>query len=92
MKIIGESRESFIIECDKDEAYNLIGFYSRYSDKPKKLEVGDEIRVHDMYQKLNNLAYFQRDFQNVSKQLRAFADILEEIDPLVKGKLNEEIQ
>lgn len=88
MKIIGESREGYIIEASKDEVANLIGYYSKYDDK-FKISVGDKINISGMYQQLYNLKNNQPRLKEIVKTLRNLADLLEPVCPVIEAQIKE---
>jgi RNA polymerase-interacting CarD/CdnL/TRCF family regulator len=83
MKVIGKNDEGFIVEMSEDEAYNLTGYYSRYSDDKKKIQVGDEITIHEMYQQLYKLEWNRKDIKEAQNKLRKAADNLETVVPVI---------
>lgn len=50
MKIIGASKDTYIVEMTKDEAANYAGHYSAYEHE-RKWEVGTVLPMGDIYQK-----------------------------------------
>ena len=40
MKILGKTKDGFIMEASLTEVANLLGFYSEYADKFPKIVVG----------------------------------------------------
>ncbi len=86
MKIIGESEDNFILEADKREVANLIGYYSEYGENRGK--VGDEIAVSKMFRQLYDLAAQDREIQNMRESLIKAYRYLELVAPL-KIKLDK---
>lgn len=68
MKIIGKHENGFILDAGKEELANLTGYHSEF--KIEDIDVGAEIRVHEMYQQLYDLS-------NVKDQMNAMADKLD---------------
>jgi len=89
VEIIGKARRGFILEADEDEVYNLIGYYSKYSDKAPRLEVGDTINVSDMYNQLYNLKSAERCLASTAKELRSIADYLEVVKPVTTANASD---
>ncbi len=85
MKVIGITQNGFILESSRDEVANLIGFYSAYSDKAKinDLKTGTEIKVSDMYSQLYGIAAIRRKITDAQKELRAAADKLDPVVPIL---------
>jgi hypothetical protein len=82
MKIIGESTESFIIEASKNEVANLLGYYSKYSDRKPPVVVGNEIKINEMYTQLYELSRRKDDLKKMHDSLIEYASYLLEIDPI----------
>jgi hypothetical protein len=86
MKIIGESERTFILEANHTEVARLIGFFHQSTDgAPRNLRVGLEIRVSAMYERLYYLEQSKGELERMAKQLRAQADLLESIDPVIQA-------
>lgn len=83
MKIIGKTDKGFILEAAKSEVCNLIGYYSEYSEKLPKLDVGTEVRVHEMYQQLYTLENQQGQLKKLGKTLEEYASTLQTINPVI---------
>jgi len=81
MKIIGKTKEGFILEAKAREVARLTGYYSEYTDK-LKLEPGKEIQVHEMYDQLYNLSHAKKEIISVQNTLRSIANDLDEIVPV----------
>jgi excinuclease UvrABC helicase subunit UvrB len=87
MKIIGLTgkpygENKFIMEVPEEEAYKLIG-HSSYSHQGKKLEVGDTIKVSEMYDRLTSIKYNEAQLEKSAALLRASADLLDKALPAV---------
>jgi len=89
VKIIGESRNGYILEVSKDEVANLIGYSSQYNTKYKPLSVGDEVLVSKMFRQLYDLQNNQPELQKVVGTLRNLADLLEPICPVIEAQIKE---
>lgn len=82
MKVIGETRDGFILEAKKDEVLNLIGYYSQYTDGRPRIEVGSEIHIDKMYSQLRHLSFHKKEIMEMQARLRAAATLLDEVDPI----------
>ena len=91
MKIIGESKEGYIIEAHKDEIARLIGYYGEYAlrEKGKRVSVGDEININGMYWQLYNLKNNQPKLKEIVKTLRNLADLLEPVCPVIEAQIKD---
>ncbi|WP_117017111.1 hypothetical protein [Aeribacillus pallidus] len=89
MKIIGESKDGFIIEASRGEIDNLLGFYSEYSSGYKKPKVGDEIEVSKMFSKLYHLEKNKHSINYIVSTIRDLANVLEPLGPVVKNLVDE---
>ncbi|WP_044893010.1 MULTISPECIES: hypothetical protein [Bacillales] len=89
MKIIGESKDGFIIEASRGEIANLLGFYSEYSSGYERPKVGDEIEVSKMFSKLYHLEKNKHSIDSIVKTIRGLADVLEPLGPVVKNLVDE---
>lgn len=89
MKILGEARKhcdtNFIVEVSKDELANLCGYYVRGADGCPKFEVGDEIPISEMYQRLYSLKRAEGDIALVTGTLQGIIDNLQLINPIIKS-------
>jgi hypothetical protein len=74
MKIIGESKEGFILEANKHEVANLKGFYSILSTG-FTIKVGDDIQIESIYQRY-------RAFEDLIKSDR-FKDALNRLEDTI---------
>ena len=89
MKVIGTTTGGFILTASDNEIANLIGYYSGYTVKSKfnkreVVNVGDDIRVHAMYESLSELAGKVKTMEQVRASLRAVAASMEIVDPLLR--------
>lgn len=84
MKIIGISKNGFILEAEENEVSKLIGYGSIYSDGVReKLKVGAEIKVAAMYGQLYDLSREQDRLKDIASKLRTAADLIGTLpDPL----------
>lgn len=88
MKIIGKTRHGFIVEASETEVANILGFYGPYypSGCPK-LEVGNEIKVSDLYERLHAMRKSEVTLADCRKSLRSLADLIDPIDNLIEAAL-----
>lgn len=96
MKIIGTNDNGgFIITAHKDELANLIGYYG-YLSIPDvrrsggRLQVGDEIKVDEMYAQLYRLARLSGEADQAKKCLAAAIELFTVIDPVVMKIIEKE--
>lgn len=88
MKIIGKAEEGFILQATKTEAYNLVGYYSEYGTPEKRLEVGQEIQVNEMFKHLYYLNSHNKRIKEVIDKLNETANQLKEVDPILESIKN----
>ena len=87
MKIIGTTSTGFIIEASSRDVFNLIGFYSEYSDNKPGLKPGDSICISKMYQQLYGLSNNQKTIDGVIKTLTDVIGLLLVTNPVMKELL-----
>lgn len=87
MKIIGKTADGFIIEAEKDEVANLLGTYYFSSEMPH-LDIGTKIKVSKMYDQLRALKCHPAEIAGMQAKLRAAADLLNAVNPLVLPLVN----
>jgi hypothetical protein len=94
-KIIGTTPNGFVLDISRDEVAKLIGYYSpcsysgEYRSEPKRKEpeVGDVIKVAEMYNHLRELASHSGDLRAVATKLRVSADLIDTLPvPLTTAK------
>lgn len=71
MKVIGETKEGYIVEVSSKEMANLHGFYSSYSTDAPKVKVGAEISIEEVYHKYTSLEHLikSNDFSKMIEDL-----------------------
>jgi hypothetical protein len=89
MKVIATTRTGFLLSASDEEIAKLIGYYSAYAFKSKLgrrevVEVGDEIKVADMYNCLSELMGKIKTMEQIRASLRAVAASMEIVDPLLR--------
>ena len=80
MKIIGQTKEGFILDASRQELANLIGFYSGFNIA--QLKVGVKIEIHHMYEQLYSLSKMEKEVNIVSDKLQKYAEELRPLMPL----------
>ena len=83
MIIIGKTAHGFLLEAERNEVANLIGYgWSKEQGCPQ-LEVGTTVRVVEMYEQLHLLSRAHASLKTICESLRGLADTLSiVIDPL----------
>ena len=89
MKIIGEAGgknndKKFIVEITKNELMKITGELTFL-----ELEVGDEIRIGEMFDWLIKLRHRKEELKEAQQQLRALADLMETVEPTIRKALEE---
>lgn len=89
MKIIGEAGgkyndKKFIVEITKYELMKITGEVTFL-----ELEVGDEIRIGEMFDWLIKLRHRKGELKEAQQQLRALADLMETVEPTIRKALEE---
>ena len=84
MKIIGQTAEGFLLSATEDEVYNLVGYYSRYSDGAKKLKPGDEINIGAMFMQLYRLRDYEKQVHELRMKLQNAIDCLTMAEPVAR--------
>ena len=89
MKIIGTTKQGFLLEATDNEIANLVGYYSAYTIKSKfnkreVVEVGDQIKVAEMYKSFDELVSKVKTMEQIRASLRAVAASMEIVDPLLR--------
>jgi hypothetical protein len=82
MKIIGETKDGYILSATKTEAANVVGVYSEYSDNAR-FRIGDELVVSRAYRRIYELSNNKDSLKTVCKQLHAMAELLEPVTDVV---------
>lgn len=84
MKIIAKTNAGFLLEADKNEVANLIGYYYADSDsKVERMEIGQVIAVAAMYKHLYALHHAKRKLAQMQKDLIEAANTLGTVEPLI---------
>lgn len=84
MEIIGKSKEGFLIAASEDDIAHILGEYSAYRLREKKIEIkiGMVINVSPAYERLYWLENRNRDFDQLCRSLRYAADLIDDKRPL----------
>lgn len=89
MKIIGRTKEGYIIDASTDEIANLVGYYGKYSlDKKVQLSIGDQINISQMYKQLYNLSRKHEEIKNAKEKLAECIKYMDEIEPVIDVKID----
>ena len=80
MKIIGKHENGFILDASKEELANLIGFYSEF--KIEHIDVGAEIKAHEMYEQLYSLSTMKSQLDNIADELENYSQALRLLTPI----------
>ncbi|KQV31104.1 hypothetical protein [Rhizobium sp. Root1204] len=83
MKIIGETKDGYIVQMTKDEAAQASGYYSSYSDDWRKLGagVGTEIKFTAAISYHSQIRKHQDEARKSAGMLRALADMMDGVMP-----------
>lgn len=100
MKIIGKTKEGYILEASSTDLANLVGHY--YEGDVKRapdqshyggntgFKIGDVINVHAMYDQLNFLARERKQCERTALELENLAARLRLVDPMIRASAGEE--
>lgn len=83
VKIIGTTEDGYLLEASKGEVAHLVGFSSIYSTGLPRLGVGDEVLVHEMFQRLYDLNKNKKTLENTADKLEQIAALLREESPII---------
>lgn len=85
MKIIGNTENGYLIDASREEIANLIGYYDTYGNeyKNKRIGIGSEIQVHEMYNQLYHLAYKYVDISKAKENLSKCIELLDLVQPVI---------
>jgi hypothetical protein len=84
MKIIGEGLKStFILEAGEYEIAKLMGFCSP-REGGLRLAVGDEINIAAMFDRLYTIDHNKERLTRVAGDLRAIAEMCDELAPVIR--------
>lgn len=94
MKIIAQvDKNTVLLQASTDEIANLVGYSDSWAAQNKRgnrdFKVGDEIRVHEMFRRLYALEHRKGELERLAKQLRAQADLLESVEPVIAAATAE---
>lgn len=94
MRIIGKTTNGFILDAHADELDNLTGYYSAYHAPSggynrEKFNLGDNIRIADMYQQLYRLSSLSSQVDQAKKTLTAAIELFSIVDPIVRHIVEE---
>ena len=81
MFIIGKTRTGFLIEACGEEIANIVGV--SYYKREKDLEVGDEINVSQIYERLESLRTHEAEIATYIKDVKEELDTIKKKMPLI---------
>jgi hypothetical protein len=98
VKIIGKTKDGFILEAHTDELSQLVGWSSTWmQSRNTKLgygnelfRIGEEIAVHAMYDSLTAMAGLEKKMADARAILNTVAGGLTMVDPIIR-KVTEAI-
>lgn len=77
MKIIGITNAGYILEAEREEVANLVGYYGEYDLKrARDFGVGSTINVHKMYKSLYELKGVESEMENARERLDAVMKLM----------------
>lgn len=99
MKIIANTPTGFLVEADKDELANLMGYssdFTRTYDRSKNespFRIGDKIPIKKMYDRLYGMANMSKELSEIAGKLKAASDFVDSALPTIKrvSKGEEEV-
>ena len=83
MKVIGKTKHGFILEASVQEVARIGGFDSTRERGYKNLEIGDQLKVSEIYKQLEFLMDQEAHTGRLIRDLNAFAEMLKTIDPVI---------
>lgn len=86
MKIIGYTENGYMIDANREEIANLVGYYGTYSDeyRHKGIGIGSEIQIHEMYKQLYELANKSEDISRTKERLAECIKLLDLVQPVIE--------
>lgn len=94
MKILGVTRDGYILEANTEEVANLLGCSDRATAVSNalirttgdgKYATGSVIKVHEMYLTLHKIAKLQNEMKTTQERIFNVAHLLDWEDPFVDG-------
>ncbi len=84
MKVIGTTPKGYMIEATREEIANLVGYSSNWNTvtKAARINVGDEILIHEMYKQLYQLAKNHGKIGEIAEQLMKMSEQLVLLEPV----------
>jgi len=88
LKLIGRTQGAgYLVDLSFQEMSHLMGFmtYSELakSEEGKKLAIGDEIKLHDMFMQLKFYAAYGAELASTASKLQEIANQITLINPIV---------
>lgn len=90
MKIIAETPTGFLIEADKDELSNLMGYSSDFHRRNDRrcerdsFRIGDKIPIKKMYDRLYQMANMGKELTEIAAKLKAASDFVDTALPTIQ--------
>lgn len=90
MKIIGKTKEGYILDASANEIANLIGYYGEYSLRQDNvsLGIGEEIRISQMYDQLYKLHVKHNEIEAAKIKLEECIKYMNEVQPVIDVKID----
>ncbi len=90
MKIIGKTKEGYILDASANEVANLIGYYGEYSLKQGNvsLGIGEEIKISQMYDQLYKLHVKHNEIEAAKEKLSECIKYMNEVQPVIDVKVD----
>ena len=91
MEIIAQvNREEFIVKAGENEIAKIMGFYYTSEKACPQIKVGMKLDVSSVYKRITDLRSSKKKLSEIAKELRAYADIIDEKENPVLALLSEE--
>lgn len=90
MKIIAITPNGFLVETDKDELSNLMGYSNDFSrtygrsNGESAFRIGDKIPIKKMYDRLYSMANMSKELSEIAGKLKAASDFVDSALPTIK--------
>lgn len=92
MKVLGETKDGFIVEMTSDESANVQGLYSKHSTGYIYPKVGDIIKVKKVFCKIENIRRMEREYSEAIENIEKIKVTLLPLKDLIeksKDEINE---
>jgi len=88
MKIIAITPTGFMVETDKEELANLMGYESdwrrRDRGNDRELRIGDKVPVAKMYDRLYRMGNMGKELTEIAAKLKAASDFVDTALPTIQ--------